>query len=94
MPRANTAPIQINLPPGIATNLVVAGVVFGMGITAVVLREALYGTPETSERAFRLMNWLKREPGTEHAQPSPTARSRTTVRAGSVRAASASEIKR
>lgn len=77
MPRANTTPIQIHLPPGVATNLVVAVVVFGMAATAVVLGTALYGPEENSERAFRVMNRLRRAPEPEKPQPSPQARSRT-----------------
>ncbi|MFF4527037.1 hypothetical protein [Streptomyces bluensis] len=89
MPRANTTPIQIHLPPGVATNLVVAVVVFGMAATAVVLGTALYGPEEKSERAFRLMNWLKKTPEPDKPQSSPQARSRTrpAARGESVRAA-------
>ncbi|WP_330294060.1 hypothetical protein [Streptomyces sp. NBC_00576] len=89
MPRANTTPIQIHLSPGVATNLVVAVVVFGMATTAVVLATALYGREENSERAFRVMNWLRRAPEPEKPQPSPQARSRTrpTGRGESIRAA-------
>jgi hypothetical protein len=89
MPRANTTPIQIHLPPGVATNLVVAVVVFGMATTAVVLGTALYGPEENSERAFRVMNRLRRAPDPEKPQPSPQARSRTrpTGRGESIRAA-------
>jgi hypothetical protein len=79
MPRSNTVPIQIQLPPGAATNLAVAVVVFGMAGIAVVVGTALYGPEENSERAFRLLNWLKPEktPDPEVPEPSPTARTRT-----------------
>jgi hypothetical protein len=89
MPRANTTPIQIHLPPGVATNLVVAVVVFGMATAAVVLGTALFGPEENSERAFRVMNRLRRAPEPEKPQPSPQARSRTrpTGREESIRAA-------
>ncbi|MGW6603134.1 hypothetical protein [Streptomyces sp. NPDC055036] len=89
MPRANTTPIQIHLPPGVATNLVIAVVVFGMAATAVVLGTALFGPEENSERAFRVMNRLRRAPEPEEPQPSPQARSRTrpTGRGESIRAA-------
>lgn len=91
MPRTANAPIQIqvNIPPGVVTNLVVAVAVFGMATTAVVLGTALYGPKENSERAFRVMDRLKKTPEAEKPQPSPQARSRTgsTARAESVRAA-------
>ncbi|MDX3527113.1 hypothetical protein P1P75_11830 [Streptomyces sp. ID05-39B] len=79
MPRANTAPIQmqINIPPGVATNLVVAVVVFGMAGTAAVVGTALYGQPENSERAFRLLHLLRRTPEPETPKPSPSPQSRT-----------------
>lgn len=91
MPRATTTPIRIEfqLPPGVATQLVVAGVVFGMAATATVLGTALFGPEEKSERAFRVMDRLKKAPEPEKPQPSPQARSRTgsTARAESARAA-------
>jgi hypothetical protein len=91
MPRATTTPIQIQLqlPPGVATNLVVAGVVFAMAATAVVLGTALFGPEEKSERAFRVMDRVRKAPEPDKPQPSPQARSRTgsKARAESVRAA-------
>ncbi|MFJ2566545.1 hypothetical protein ACIO02_27045 [Streptomyces sp. NPDC087568] len=89
MPRATTPPIQIHLPPGTATKLVVAVVVFGMATTAAVLGTALYGPKENSERAFRILDRLKKAPEPEKPQPSPQARGRTgsASRAESVRAA-------
>jgi hypothetical protein len=68
---------------------VVAVVVFGMAATTAVLGTALYGSEEKSERAFRVMNWVRKAPEPDKPQPSPQARSRTgsTSRAASVRAA-------
>lgn len=77
MPRANTTPIQINIPPGVAANLLVTVFAFGMVGTAAVVGTALYGPEENSERAFRLLNWLRRTPETEAPEPAPSARSRT-----------------
>ena len=90
MPRTANAPIQITLPPGIVTNLVVSVVGFSMLSAAVVLGTALYGPKENSKRAFELMDRiLGRTPDPEKPDPSPTARSRTrqTARGDSVRAA-------
>ncbi|MFD9249534.1 hypothetical protein [Streptomyces bottropensis] len=89
MPSTASAPIQINIPPGVLTNLLVTMVGFGMVTAAAVLGTALYGPKENSERAFRVMDWLKRSPEPEKPQPSPPARSRTrtTSRGDSVRAA-------
>lgn len=89
MPRANTTPVQIHLPSGVATNLVVAVVVFGMAASAVVVGTALYGPEEESERAFRLIDRLKKAPEPEKPHSSPQARSRTrpAVREESIRAA-------
>lgn len=91
MPRTANAPIQIqvNIPPGVLTNLLVSVASFGMVGIAVVLGTALYGPEENSERAFRVMDRLKRSPEPEKPQPSPQARSRTraTARGASVPAA-------
>jgi hypothetical protein len=89
MPRATTPTIQIHLPPGTATNLVVAVVVFGVAATAVILGTALYGSKEKSERAFQVMDRLKKRPEPDKPQSSPQTRSRTgaTARAESARAA-------
>jgi hypothetical protein len=91
MPRATTTPIRIELqlPPGIATQLVIAVVGFGMAATATVLGTALFGPEEKSERAFRVMDKLRKAPEPEKPQPSPQTRNRTgsTARAESVRAA-------
>jgi hypothetical protein len=91
MPRATTTPIQIRLqlPPGVATQLGVASVVFAMAATATVLGTALFGPEEKSERALRVMDRLKKAPEPEKPQPSTQARSRTgsSARAESVRAA-------
>jgi hypothetical protein len=35
---------------------------FTMALTTMVVTTALYGTKEQSERAFRLLPWLKRDP--------------------------------
>ncbi|MGV9289500.1 hypothetical protein [Streptomyces sp. NPDC003719] len=96
MPRANSTPIQIHLPPGVATNLVVVVAVFGMTAAAAILGTALYGPKENSERAFRIIDRLKKEHESEKAEPSPTTRSRTrsTARGEGVQAASASQVKR
>ncbi|WP_267885791.1 MULTISPECIES: hypothetical protein [unclassified Streptomyces] len=37
-----------------------------MGVITMVVGTALYGTPEHSERMFRLLHWWKRDP-----QPAP-----------------------
>lgn len=91
MPRATTSPIniQFEIPPGTATNLAVAVCVFVMATTAVVLGTALYGSEEKSERAFRLIDRVKKTPEPEKPQPSPQARSRkgATARAENIRAA-------
>jgi hypothetical protein len=90
MPRTANAPIQINIPPGAVTNLLVSVVVFGMVTTAVVLGTALYGSEEKSERAYRLLDRIQGRPlDPEKPEPSPTPRSRTrpTARGESVRAA-------
>ncbi|MEU4986432.1 hypothetical protein [Streptomyces sp. NPDC021969] len=87
MPRANTTPIQIQiqLPPGVATQLVVAVVVLGMAAAATVLGTALYGSEEKSKRAFRVMDLVKKTPAPGKAQSSPQARNRA-ARAESGRA--------
>lgn len=80
MPRANTTPVQIHLPREVAIALAIAVgglAVFAMGAAAVVLRAALYGEPEESERAFRLLNWLKTTPAPEDPDPSPSTRRRS-----------------
>jgi Flp pilus assembly protein TadB len=96
MPRANTTPIQIHLPPGVATNLAVAVVAFGVVGVGAVVGTALWGSEEKSERAFRLINKMKKAPESEKTESSPTARSRTrpTARGESSQVASANEIKR
>lgn len=40
-------------------------VLFGMAVFSAVVGTALYGTKEQSERAFRLLPWLRRKPEPE-----------------------------
>lgn len=92
MPRTDNAPIQIQvqLPPGALTTLVVSVVGFGMLTVAVVLGTALYGSEEKSERAERLLDRIPGQtPRAEKPEPAPTLRSRTrpTARGESPRAA-------
>ncbi|MDF2712893.1 MAG: hypothetical protein K0R62_8545 [Nonomuraea muscovyensis] len=90
MPRATTSPIniQVQIPPGTVTHLAVAICGFGMLTATVVLGTALYAPEDKSERAFRLLNWVRKTPQPEKPQPSPQARSRRepTTRAESSRA--------
>ncbi|MEU5742100.1 hypothetical protein ABZ784_29415 [Streptomyces tendae] len=46
------------------SGLQTAVTVFGMTLFTMVVGAALYGTPEQSERAFRLLPWLRPHPET------------------------------
>ncbi|MEE1764360.1 hypothetical protein [Streptomyces sp. SP18BB07] len=93
MPRADTPPIQINIPPEVtvaAVRLVTAVAGCGMVTAVVVLGTALYGPEEKSRRAYELLDRiLGKIPQPQKPEPSPTPRNRTrpTARGESVRAA-------
>lgn len=50
---------------------------FAMALTTMVVTTALYGTKEQSERAFRLLPWLKRSPEPAAEEDTPPTRRRT-----------------
>lgn len=84
MPSATNAPIQVNvhIPPGVLTNLVVCVVGFSMLTAAVVIGTALYGSEEKSERANQLLDRIPgKTPRSEKTEPAPTPRSRTSLKA-------------
>ncbi len=49
-------------PQAAGSGLQTAVVVFGMTLFTMVVGTALYGTQEQSERAFRLLPWLRPRP--------------------------------
>ncbi|MFJ8551250.1 hypothetical protein [Streptomyces sp. NPDC093676] len=63
MPQAKATPTGAGLQTTLA--------LFGMAIVGTVIGTALFGSPEKSERAFRLLHWWKRDP-----EPAPPAQGR------------------
>jgi hypothetical protein len=80
--RATVAGITV-LGPGVGAGLLhpVVGVAFavtGLALVIIVIGTALFGTPALSERAFRLLGWVRNRPGAypladAGATPSPGA---------------------
>ncbi|MFJ5212292.1 hypothetical protein [Streptomyces nigra] len=60
-----------------AAKLAFPALIFGMAVTTVVLVTALYGPKENSERAFRLLGFLKKADEPDKPQPPRQARTRT-----------------
>ncbi len=79
MPQTETTQAEAAQPHSTGSGLQTVMVAFGMSIVAMVVGTALYGPPENSERAFRLLHWWKRdpEPAPEAPTPSPRRSQRT-----------------
>ena len=71
MPLAKTDSADSAEPQAAGAGLQTAAAVFGTTLITMVIGTALYGTPEQSERAFRLLPWLK-----AHPEPEPDAQRR------------------
>ncbi|MFD8384253.1 hypothetical protein ACFV2X_38025 [Streptomyces sp. NPDC059679] len=82
MPQTETTQAEATQPHATGPGLQTVVAVFGMSIVAMVVGTALYGPPENSERAFRLLHWWKRdpEPDSEALTPSGQRRSQQTKR--------------
>ncbi|MFF3991488.1 hypothetical protein ACFY0B_43965 [Streptomyces sp. NPDC001797] len=82
MPQSKATPTESAEPDATNAGLQTVLVVFGMSIVTMVVATALYGPPENSERAFRLLHWWKRdsEPAPEEPAPSTPRRSQRTKR--------------
>ncbi|KPC73480.1 hypothetical protein ADL27_52160 [Streptomyces sp. NRRL F-6602] len=52
-------------PQATGSGLQTGAAVFGMALVAMVVGTALYGPPDQSERAFRLLPWLRPRPEPE-----------------------------
>jgi hypothetical protein len=68
MPRAKTTQPDASETSAVDPGLQKLIAVFAMGIVGTVVGTALYGSDKHSERAFRLVEWLRRRPDLE-AEP-------------------------
>lgn len=65
MPRAQNTPPEPTEPQPADPGLQKMVVMFGMALFSTVVCTALYGPDKNSERAFRLLPWLRRKPEPE-----------------------------
>ncbi len=75
MPRARTNTTDSAEPQAAPSGLQWAVATFGMLVVGTVVSTALYGPPENSDRAFRLLHWWKRnsEPTSDEQRRAPRA---------------------
>lgn len=71
MPQHATTPTEPAEPHPTGADLQKIMVFYGMALFTMVVGTALYGPPEKSERAFRLLHWWKRD-----SEPTPAAQRR------------------
>jgi hypothetical protein len=78
VPQRQTSQEQPAQPPAVGANIQTVVAAGALGLFATVVLTALYGPAETSERAFRLLHWWKRNP--EPAPDEPPAPARLSAR--------------
>ncbi|WP_128380427.1 hypothetical protein [Streptomyces cavernae] len=77
MPQAETTQTEAAQPHATGSGLQTVVAIFGMSMFAMVVGTALYGPPENSERAFRLLHWWKRDPEPIPEAPTPPGQRRS-----------------
>lgn len=71
MPQRRTTPAEPTESHATGSGIQTAVAGWMMLMATMVVGTALYGTPEQSERAFRILHWWKRDP-----EPDPSAEQR------------------